>query len=566
MAGKPKSLKDQFAAAKGRVEKLEERPSNEELLQLYGLYKQATEGDVSGSRPGMLDLKGRAKYDAWARQKGASKDDAMKGYVALVAEARDGPGMRASASSRPLLPFLLLLAALPASAQAPYKLPPKEVVDLVDAPPPPQAVVSPTGDAVLLAEPEAYPPIALLAEPVLRLGGVRISPATGCRQRTFRFTGLQVQPVSGGPAVRVALPAGARVGLPVFSHDGRRFAFARDLADGVELWAGETTTGAARPVPGVRLNDVLGPAIAWTGRREAPRPRGPARPRESAAGADRAGGTGRRGDGGQGLADGDLPGPAPHAARRGALRALRAGAARRRRRRRRDGRRRSASRGSTPTSSPRPTGGTSSSQRREGAVLDAGALLLLRAHDRGVGRGGAARWRRSPTCRCRTRSRARACPTGPRDVAWQPLAAGDARLGRGARRRRPDEEGAAPRARDDARRPVRGGAPEVTRLKQRFAGLDWTGRPGVALVTRVRPRPALAHDLARGPRRARVREGPLRPLGERRLRRPRRAGDGDAADRRARRRSRTATRSTSRATARRRRATGRSSTASRSPP
>ena len=81
MAGKPKSLKDQFAAAKGRVEK---RPSNEELLQLYGLFKQATEGDVSGSRPGMLDLKGRAKYDAWARQKGASKDDAMKGYVALV--------------------------------------------------------------------------------------------------------------------------------------------------------------------------------------------------------------------------------------------------------------------------------------------------------------------------------------------------------------------------------------------------------------------------------------------------------------------------------------------------
>ena len=175
--------------------------------------------------------------------------------------------MRASVSPRPLLPVLLplLLAVPPASAQAPYKLPPKEVVDLVDAPPPPQAVVSPTGDAVLLAEPEAYPPIALLAEPVLRLGGVRISPATGCRQRTFRFTGLRVQPVSGGPAVRVALPAGARVGMPVFSHDGRRFAFARDLADGVELWAGETATGAARPVPGVRLNDVLGPAIAWRG-------------------------------------------------------------------------------------------------------------------------------------------------------------------------------------------------------------------------------------------------------------------------------------------------------------
>ena len=86
MAAKAKSLKDQFAEAKGRVEKLTSRPSNDQLLELYGLYKQATEGDVSGSRPGMLDLKGRAKYDAWAKRKGASKDEAMKGYVALVAK------------------------------------------------------------------------------------------------------------------------------------------------------------------------------------------------------------------------------------------------------------------------------------------------------------------------------------------------------------------------------------------------------------------------------------------------------------------------------------------------
>jgi acyl-CoA-binding protein len=84
MAAKPKSTKDRFADAKARVEKLSERPSNDQLLALYGLYKQATEGDVTGSRPGMLDLKGRAKFDAWAKQKGTSKDDAMKAYVALV--------------------------------------------------------------------------------------------------------------------------------------------------------------------------------------------------------------------------------------------------------------------------------------------------------------------------------------------------------------------------------------------------------------------------------------------------------------------------------------------------
>lgn len=84
MAGKAKSIKDQFADAKAKVEKLKTRPSNDQLLDLYGLYKQATEGDVAGSRPGMLDLKGRAKYDAWSKHKGASKDEAMKGYVALV--------------------------------------------------------------------------------------------------------------------------------------------------------------------------------------------------------------------------------------------------------------------------------------------------------------------------------------------------------------------------------------------------------------------------------------------------------------------------------------------------
>jgi acyl-CoA-binding protein len=81
---KEKPLAEQFKEAKGRVEKLKERPSNDQLLELYGLYKQATEGDVSGSRPGLFDLKGRAKFDAWAGKKGTSKDDAMRKYVALV--------------------------------------------------------------------------------------------------------------------------------------------------------------------------------------------------------------------------------------------------------------------------------------------------------------------------------------------------------------------------------------------------------------------------------------------------------------------------------------------------
>ncbi|MCB9685650.1 MAG: acyl-CoA-binding protein [Alphaproteobacteria bacterium] len=78
------SLDQKFQDAADRVKQLQKRPSNEDLLQLYALFKQGSEGDVKGSRPGMLDLKGRAKYDAWASKKGTGSDAAKEAYVALV--------------------------------------------------------------------------------------------------------------------------------------------------------------------------------------------------------------------------------------------------------------------------------------------------------------------------------------------------------------------------------------------------------------------------------------------------------------------------------------------------
>ncbi len=78
------ALADDFRSAQERVKTLTTRPSNDTLLELYSLYKQATDGDVQGKRPGLLDLKGRAKYDAWAGRKGLAKDAAMQQYVALV--------------------------------------------------------------------------------------------------------------------------------------------------------------------------------------------------------------------------------------------------------------------------------------------------------------------------------------------------------------------------------------------------------------------------------------------------------------------------------------------------
>ncbi len=77
-------LKAQFEQAQKDVKTLTKRPSNEELLTLYSLFKQATDGDVKGARPGMLDMVGRAKYDAWSKLKGTSADQAMRNYLGVV--------------------------------------------------------------------------------------------------------------------------------------------------------------------------------------------------------------------------------------------------------------------------------------------------------------------------------------------------------------------------------------------------------------------------------------------------------------------------------------------------
>ncbi len=79
-----------FDDAQVRVKKLSATPSNAHLLELYALYKQATAGDVSGSRPGMLDLKGRAKFDAWSKNKGLLRDEAIVRYVTLVDSLTQG--------------------------------------------------------------------------------------------------------------------------------------------------------------------------------------------------------------------------------------------------------------------------------------------------------------------------------------------------------------------------------------------------------------------------------------------------------------------------------------------
>lgn len=81
-------LAQRFEQAKNDVQGLPERPDNDTLLRLYALYKQGSEGDVNGPKPGFFDFVGTAKYEAWSKLAGTSRDDAMQQYVDLVGTLR----------------------------------------------------------------------------------------------------------------------------------------------------------------------------------------------------------------------------------------------------------------------------------------------------------------------------------------------------------------------------------------------------------------------------------------------------------------------------------------------
>jgi len=81
-------LKAAFEAAVAGSKSLTERPDNATLLKLYALYKQGSEGDVSGPKPGFFDFVGSAKYEAWEKLEGTSQDQAMKKYIDIVKKLR----------------------------------------------------------------------------------------------------------------------------------------------------------------------------------------------------------------------------------------------------------------------------------------------------------------------------------------------------------------------------------------------------------------------------------------------------------------------------------------------
>ncbi len=154
-----------------------------------------------------------------------------------------------------LLVFVLSLAI---NGFAQYKQPPKEIEDILNAPVTPITLVSPSKDKILLAEPLRYPPISELAQPMLRLAGLRINPNTNGQHRQLYFVKLSLKNISDGKETPISLPNGAQIISPNWSTDGKYIAVGNVTSSGVELWIVETATAKATKLKNVQVNTVFG--------------------------------------------------------------------------------------------------------------------------------------------------------------------------------------------------------------------------------------------------------------------------------------------------------------------
>ena len=163
-----------------------------------------------------------------------------------------------------------LLAQSPQPGPSGYLVPPKPIVDVLDAAPPPTVELSASGEAMAVLERPSMPSLAELAQPMLRLAGVRINPKTNGLHRAIRYRNLTIKSPSDGTERKVTLPANPAIGWVGFSPDSAKFAFTHTRESGIELWVGDTRTGAARALTPAQLNNALGSpqspsACKWVG-------------------------------------------------------------------------------------------------------------------------------------------------------------------------------------------------------------------------------------------------------------------------------------------------------------
>jgi dipeptidyl aminopeptidase/acylaminoacyl peptidase len=144
-----------------------------------------------------------------------------------------------------------------------YQKAPEPIPHILSAPPTPLVLISPDSEWLLVADRLTYPPIADLAQPMLRLAGVRINPATNGRHHPPRITGLHLVSIRDGKQINLVVPQNAYLSAPQWSPDGQRFAFTHTTANGIDLWVGQSATVSAHVLPSVKINAIMGEAVQW---------------------------------------------------------------------------------------------------------------------------------------------------------------------------------------------------------------------------------------------------------------------------------------------------------------
>jgi len=162
---------------------------------------------------------------------------------------------------------VLLLQQAAAQENATYKLPPKSIQELVDAPAAQSVLFNEQGTKALILTPPAYPSLAEISQPVLGLAGLKVNPANCTTEGEVAgvYRDLMVKDIANGKEEKLnGLTGEYRIGNLRWSPDGTSIAFSNEKADGVELWYADLQTLEARKLSNDYLNDIIGNTLQWT--------------------------------------------------------------------------------------------------------------------------------------------------------------------------------------------------------------------------------------------------------------------------------------------------------------
>lgn len=150
-----------------------------------------------------------------------------------------------------------------ARGQTSYQKPAQTIARILDVPETPAVSFGPDSKRFLLVGKVPYPSIAELANPMLAVAGLRINPSNSGPRRLPANIGVTLRDVRGDRATEISLPAKARISLPVWSPNSRRFAYAVYKEASIELWVADARSGKTARMKGIVLNDVLGEPFQW---------------------------------------------------------------------------------------------------------------------------------------------------------------------------------------------------------------------------------------------------------------------------------------------------------------